>query len=371
MNPIIVGTGFAPAVTIVDGKVYVAYGTIPHAVVLVTLTTAGVELDRETLLGGFDQSYPRFDGPWLTYRQDETHGYAAVALNVVTRQFWAFGAAGGTYCLAVNAALGLVAYEWKQVGLPWFIELGRLSDGMAYPTSMSGAPDGLDSILAVDRVTLRKDTRNDVAGMYYPVRSGDMTVGERPDRWLNAPPEGAAALLDGQGMRIAFLNQNAPTPRCATDGSTYAIVTGGDPAVRLWLGSQSDVLALSLPSSAPMPVPPIPPQPPTPAPPVPPVPKPPAPPLPQKPKPAPEPEPAPKEPVMPLPDYAQFVTVESWEVERAYKTRTGHSPAISDQYHNAYRRLVEMWTHRDILHDILGQPLEDGGAGGNKAPVNP
>jgi hypothetical protein len=74
---------------------------------------------------------------------------------------------------------------------------------------------------------------------------------------------------------------------------------------------------------------------------------------------------------MPLPDYAQFVTVESWEVEKAYKARTGHGPAISDQYHNAFRRLVEGWTHRDILNDIAGRPLQDGGPGGAGSPEPP
>lgn len=62
--------------------------------------------------------------------------------------------------------------------------------------------------------------------------------------------------------------------------------------------------------------------------------------------------------------YDQFVKVESWEVLKAYRQKHGHDPAISDYYHNAYRRLVEQWTHRDILHDILGEPLEDGGPGG-------
>jgi hypothetical protein len=85
---------------------------------------------------------------------------------------------------------------------------------------------------------------------------------------------------------------------------------------------------------------------------------------PPAPVPTPPTPPAPA-PVKPLPDYAQFVTVESWEVAAAYQQRTGHGPAISDQYHTAYRRLVERWTHRDILHDIKGEPLQDGGPGGD------
>ena len=71
MNQTVIGTGFAPAVTIVGVRVYAAYGTVPHALVLVTLGLDGTELAREKLPGGFDQSYPRFDGHWLTYRQDE------------------------------------------------------------------------------------------------------------------------------------------------------------------------------------------------------------------------------------------------------------------------------------------------------------
>lgn len=71
---------------------------------------------------------------------------------------------------------------------------------------------------------------------------------------------------------------------------------------------------------------------------------------------------------MSYPSYEEFVTKESWEVRDAYLEHTKQEPAISDQYHNAWRRLDERWTHRDILHDIKGEPLEDGGAGGDKEP---
>lgn len=72
---------------------------------------------------------------------------------------------------------------------------------------------------------------------------------------------------------------------------------------------------------------------------------------------------------MALPTYDEFVNHESWEVEEAYRKRTGHGPAISDMYHNSWRRWEERWSHRDIIHDILGEPLEDGGAGGDEDPI--
>lgn len=69
-----------------------------------------------------------------------------------------------------------------------------------------------------------------------------------------------------------------------------------------------------------------------------------------------------------LATYDEFVKTEAQQVWDAYKAHHGHPPGITDMYHNAYRRLVEGWTHRDILHDIAGEPLEDGGAGGNAEP---
>lgn len=65
---------------------------------------------------------------------------------------------------------------------------------------------------------------------------------------------------------------------------------------------------------------------------------------------------------MPVPTYDEFVTVESWDVERAYQESRGHPPAISDMYHNAYRRLVEGWSHENILRDIKGQSISNGPA---------
>lgn len=61
---------------------------------------------------------------------------------------------------------------------------------------------------------------------------------------------------------------------------------------------------------------------------------------------------------MTRPTYDQFVKVEAAEVERAYEHHTGHPPAISDMFHNSWRRLVEGWTHANILHDIAGEPLD-------------
>lgn len=56
---------------------------------------------------------------------------------------------------------------------------------------------------------------------------------------------------------------------------------------------------------------------------------------------------------------AQFVNVESREVAAAYQRVHGVEPAPSDLYHNAWRRLVEGWTHRAILSDIEGPPDPD------------
>ena len=65
-------------------------------------------------------------------------------------------------------------------------------------------------------------------------------------------------------------------------------------------------------------------------------------------------------------DYDTFVGVESPEVAAAYGRV--HPPEMG---HTAWRRFAEFWTHRDILHSIKGEPLEDGGPGGAKPPLPP
>lgn len=72
-------------------------------------------------------------------------------------------------------------------------------------------------------------------------------------------------------------------------------------------------------------------------------------------------------------DYPTFVNTESPEVAAAYRS-TNPDPSVptpQQMGHTAWRRFAEFWTHRDILHDIKGEPLEDGGAGGAKPPTPP
>lgn len=247
------GSGFAPDVAIVDGLVYVAFGAQPDALVLVVLTPGGVEVRRTVIADGYFNSFPRFGGPWLAYQRN--HDWRPCALHVGTGQTWTFdGMAAGTYGMAVQAALGIVAYQ-NGVGYP--IRFGSLADGGSVPTGLSGAPDGLDAILSRDRITLRKDTRLSMPGMLYPVVVGDLTVGERPDA-------GVAVQLAGEPLRVALAGQDVPDPRCATDGTTYAIVCWGPAGVRLVVGTRADLqalpLALTPPAPAPAPTPtPVPP----------------------------------------------------------------------------------------------------------------
>jgi hypothetical protein len=67
---------------------------------------------------------------------------------------------------------------------------------------------------------------------------------------------------------------------------------------------------------------------------------------------------------LPAVDYQTFVQVEIDEIAATYRKANGVDPAPSDLAHNAWRRLAEHWSFRDILHDILREPLEDGGIGG-------
>lgn len=70
---------------------------------------------------------------------------------------------------------------------------------------------------------------------------------------------------------------------------------------------------------------------------------------------------------MSLPSYEQFVHHESHEIRAAYAKKNGFdSMNESDLAHTMWRRLVERWSFRDIIHDILGEDYEDGGMGGDQ-----
>lgn len=51
-------------------------------------------------------------------------------------------------------------------------------------------------------------------------------------------------------------------------------------------------------------------------------------------------------------DYSTFVAKESFEIQDAYVKKHGHLPSPSDMYHNAWRRLVEKWSHEYIIANI-------------------
>lgn len=76
---------------------------------------------------------------------------------------------------------------------------------------------------------------------------------------------------------------------------------------------------------------------------------------------------------MGLPDYDTFVNRESPAVAATYKSVNPDPsvPTPQQMGHTAWRRLVEAWTHEDILRDIKGEPLQDGGAGGANKPTTP
>jgi hypothetical protein len=86
---------------------------------------------------------------------------------------------------------------------------------------------------------------------------------------------------------------------------------------------------------------------------------------------APEPPdpPEPTPPPAPL-EYDTFVNVECPDVAVAYQSVNPDPsvPTPQQMGHTSWRRLIEAWTHRDIIHDIKGEPLEDGGAGGATNP---
>lgn len=65
-----------------------------------------------------------------------------------------------------------------------------------------------------------------------------------------------------------------------------------------------------------------------------------------------EPPTTPPTPPSSAPTYSQFVNVEAPQVRDAYVKKHGVEPSASDLYHNAWRRLVEGWSHADVLRGI-------------------
>jgi hypothetical protein len=114
--------GLAPAVSIVDGLVYVAYGIRWRALLDVFTPHRRAREEHVPLAGGFFDSFPVFGGRWLAYKRDGD--WRAVVLNVVDGQTFTFGEADGNWPIAVNDALGLVAV---QQGREYAILLGSLS----------------------------------------------------------------------------------------------------------------------------------------------------------------------------------------------------------------------------------------------------
>ncbi len=260
MIPINLGVGLAPDLTIAGGQIYVAFGVqarpadippqnpcrrkgSPDSIILVTLTLAGVEVQRQTFTEGFFNSFPRFGGPWLGYKRN--FDWKAAALNVQSGQSFVFqGQADGNFGIVVNDALSFLAFQWTNAYTVW---LGSLITGASSPTAMTGAPDGLASLPSTTQIVLRKDIRTSVPGMLNPVTRGDLTVGELPNG-------GMAVQLAGDLLRVALPGQDTPTPSCATDGTTYAAVTGGPQGVRLLVGPRGDWQALPPEEQTPGPV---------------------------------------------------------------------------------------------------------------------
>jgi len=50
--------------------------------------------------------------------------------------------------------------------------------------------------------------------------------------------------------------------------------------------------------------------------------------------------------------YSQFVDNEALDIRRAFNEKRNADPTCHDYYHNAYRRLVEDWSHENIIKDI-------------------
>lgn len=267
------GPGLAPDVGFLNGLVYVAWGServVGNVKVqdlqVQAFTPQGELFGRLTLSDGFYDSFPRIAGAVLVYKAITETAFPARTFRLDTGGGMAFppSADGNWPCVVVDPD----TVAW-QTGGAFEVWLGSISTGRPTRTSLHGAPDGLESVSGGVAVC-RKDIRlQDPAVGGYPSYAGDLTVGQYG--------YGIGVRLDGQAVRwIEGDERNShPDPRCATDGTNYAVVCWG-PSVRLYLGTRAELLALPLaPTDIPVPPDPIPPDPPDPVPPDPPVPVPP------------------------------------------------------------------------------------------------
>lgn len=274
------GPGLAPDVGFLNGLVYVAWGSerVVDDVTIQDLqvhafTPRGDPVGKLTL-DGFLDSFPRITGAVLVYKAITQTAFPATAFRLDTGARVAFppSADGNWPCVVVDQQ----TVAWQSTAA-WNVWLGSLVTGNATPTALHGVGDGIESV-GDGTLVLRKDIRlQDPAVGGYPSYAGDLTVGQYG--------YGIGVRLDGQAVRwIEGEERNShPDPRCATDGTNYAVVCWG-PSVRLYLGTREEVLALPLaPTDVPVPPDPIPPDPPDPIPPDPPKPEPPDPVPPQPP----------------------------------------------------------------------------------------
>lgn len=208
-------------------------------------------LDLTLSLGPDAGAFPRMlehdNALRLVYRMGAPD-YTAVLVSLTNDDApRALGVAHGNDPLALGH--GFVA--WQAAGAPDYPVLRQPIDGSAPEVLVrQGAPDGLSRILPDGSVTLIKDENTAIPGYTRPCWAGDAVVVEADN-----PVDSLCDLIirsDGQRAR-AFLGQNAPTPRLATNGAgRYLVGTGQGPGARIALIEPADFQTPSAITVAPL-----------------------------------------------------------------------------------------------------------------------
>lgn len=208
--------GVFPEVAFFQGKLWCAVQA-HQTLHLVSLSESKAVLSAKELpLRPGSLAFPRMwaEGAtlWLAYRDFDT----AKLRDVVKEAEQPLGPSGGNDPIAMGG--GFVA--WQAADPAFTIRRRKLSGGEETAVG-PGRPTGLSRVMPDGRVALVDDDRLAVPEGTRPCWAGGLTALEAPDRGV------LAKFSNGTGTKL-FPGKVTYTPRCAANGSSYAVTSWGD-----------------------------------------------------------------------------------------------------------------------------------------------